>query len=149
MGHVPQTLANRSKMLESKNDTSKKNAKNHLVYTVEHNLPGYAGFKPHAVPNDKGPTKPGNNSIYTHSYQKHALLDAERPHHKQSMILKKFFTEPKGDSAVMSADGCADAETFYKKFRPHEALLKTGPADSRKWITDVDLKRSFIYTSAV
>jgi hypothetical protein len=151
MGHVPLDKTNRAKLLESKNDVTKSNSKNHMVYSVEHNLPGYAGYKPHSFHNDKGPVYPGTDSTthmsYTH-HQNSAIPDGEKLHNKRGMILKNFFTEPK-TSSVISADGCADAQTFFKKYRPYEALLKTGPAESRKWISDVDVKRSFIYTSTV
>jgi hypothetical protein len=150
MGHVPTTSSNRSKMLETKNDSMRKNAKNHMVYTVEHNLPGYAGFKPHSVNNDKGPTYPGIDTTHTRSFVRHSNIidDKDKLHNKRSMILKSFFTEPKNSSAILSADGCADAQTFFKKYRPHEALMKSGAPESSKWIGDIDLKRSYIYTSA-
>lgn len=56
-------------------------------------------------------------------------------------MIKKLFVQGGG------RDGAAAAEKFFKHYRPFEGEVKMGPPEERKWISDLQLKRSYIFSS--
>jgi hypothetical protein len=55
-------------------------------------------------------------------------------------MIKKLFVQG-------GKDGGAVAEKFFKFYRPFEGEVKMGPLEERKWISDTELKRTYIFNS--
>jgi hypothetical protein len=62
-------------------------------------------------------------------------------------MLSNFFAAPLDERTNSATDGNVDAELFYHNYRPKEALPKLGFKPEQSWISEHDLKRSYIFTS--
>jgi len=124
----------------------------HVYIHREHNIPGYSGHKPHPTHNGSlGPVRPSDKTTSHTTFKNHEriLKDHEKPFAKRKWMLTNFFAAPAGETAGMnSTDGNVDAELFYHRYRPKEAMPKLGMKSDHAWISNHELKRSYVFTSA-
>mmetsp|Transcript_2723 Transcript_2723/g.5106 ORF Transcript_2723/g.5106 Transcript_2723/m.5106 type:complete len:412 (+) Transcript_2723:42-1277(+) len=143
MGHVPSNPSNVQK-IRGDEDSLTKFHKANLMLTCTNDLPGYSGHKPHSIYNDTGRAlHPDPTLTTTGTTAKYVAEDTiERAmnnrDHAKSNELKAFFSRGEGEDVGQVAD------SYFQKFRPLEGLMKSGPAAEHAWISEQQLRRSYI-----
>uniref|UniRef100_A0A7S4GFS5 Flagellar associated protein n=1 Tax=Eutreptiella gymnastica TaxID=73025 RepID=A0A7S4GFS5_9EUGL len=143
LGHVPADPANAAK-IRGDADVRNRFHKANLLTTCTNDLPGYSGHKPISIYNDTGrPMKPEPELTTSGTAAKYVADDeVERAmnhrDHAKSNELKAFFSRGEGEDVGQVAD------SYFQKFRPLEGLMKSGPAAEHAWISEQQLRRSYI-----
>ena len=134
LGHVPQGKATAKTLDRSERpDLLKKNAQNtRLLCTSRRTLPGYCGYEPQSLVNDKGcPNRP-DVGLTSSGAATHTALVASADEKGMNNTefaktggIRRFFTQGDGqpDHSI--------SEQYYVKYRPMEGSLKMGTPSER------------------
>eukprot|EP01059_Diplonema_ambulator_P017167 TRINITY_DN29154_c0_g1_i1.p1 TRINITY_DN29154_c0_g1~~TRINITY_DN29154_c0_g1_i1.p1 ORF type:complete len:410 (+),score=90.53 TRINITY_DN29154_c0_g1_i1:51-1280(+) len=132
MGHVPNGKASKDKMRRTTPDLLKQNSQNvRLISTSKRTLPGYSGYEPKSLENDRGrPNRPDLNTTSSGAASATILADSEEKAMNKTTFAKQggirnFFTQGGGqpDHSI--------SEQYFVKYRPMEGCLKMGARTER------------------